>query len=110
MKAVISRLLLRCGSPLTMVTETGHTVFRAVLQPVTSLSLRNMRRQMGDLGQLPAEQFIYIGSRDISAAAYLLCGGEVFLPRRCEPVSLGGQTLYYWGLAVKAGKEDTWTK
>ena len=110
MKAVISRLLLHCGSDLTLFIGQERTSFRAVFQPVTSLSLRNMRRQMGDLGQLPAEQFIYIGSRDISSAEYLLCGKEMFLPRRCEPVSLGSGILYYWGLAVKAGKEDTWTK
>jgi hypothetical protein len=93
------------------MTEAGvQTAFRAVLQPVTAQSLRNLRRQMGDLGQLPAEQFLYIGSRDISAAAQLTCGGEVFLPRRCEAVRLGDETLYYWGLAVKAGKEEAWTR
>lgn len=106
MRGDISRLLFRCGTPLTLVTEAGSTAFSAVLQPVTAVSLRNMQRQMGVLGELPSHQFFYLGDRDISSAAYLLCGKERYLPKRCEPICFGGETLCYWGLAVKAGKEN----
>ena len=106
MRGDISRLLFRCGTPVSLVTEAGTTAFSAVLQPVTSVSLRNMQKQMDVLGKLPSHQFLYVGDRDISSAAYLLCGGERYLPKRCEPICFGGGILCYWGLAVKAGKEN----
>lgn len=110
MRALIERLLWRWGSGLEVCFAEQTLALRAVLEPTTSVSWQNMRRQVADLGQLPTGQFLYVGTADISSAQYLRRRGKVFLPRRCEEISLGGEVLCYWGLCVPAGEEAAWTR
>ena len=92
-----------------MVGQDGEWSVRAVLEPVTSLSWQNMRRQMRALGQVPQGQFLYLGEADISQVPLVRKGETLFAVRRCEEISLGGKRLFYWGLCVPAGKEEAWS-
>ena len=108
MRNPVTELLGRWGGMVEVVGTESTEKCCAVLEPVTSTSWQNMRRQMGDLGQIPTGQFLYVGPKDISGAAFLKRRGKAFLPRRCEEVSLGGQVLFYWGLCVPGGEEAAW--
>ena len=108
MKHLVTRLLCRWGGPVEIVGEAESRVIRAVLESSASVSWQNMRRQMRDLGQVPAGQYLYIGPEDISSAQFLRRWGKAFLPRRCEEISLGGDVLFYWGLCVPVGEEAAW--
>ena len=102
--------LTRWGSRLQAVYTDRTEDFRAILEPVTSNALQNMRRQMAGLGQVPGGQFLYLGDRDISRAEFLRRNGLCFLPRRCEAVCLGDRVLFYWGLATPVGEESEWKR
>ena len=110
MSRVLARLLARWGCPVEMTAENGTAVFPAILQPATSVSWQNMRRQMNLLGEVPTGQYVYVGSRDIGEASFLRCGGRIYLPRRCEAIRLGDRVLCWWGLCVPAGKEEVWNR
>ncbi len=109
MKKTVGNLLARWGSDVEVCSGDCVTALRAVLTPTVSVSWQNMQRHMGDLGQVPRGQFLYLGSADISRADFLRCRGKCYVPRRCEEICVGGQTLYFWGLCVPAGEEAAWT-
>lgn len=108
MRELVTQLLRRWGGAVEVFFSEKTETVRAVLEPTASASWQNMRRVMRDLGQVPVGQFLYIGPVDISSAAFLRRWGKVYLPRRCEEVSLGGEVLFYWGLCVPAGEEAAW--
>lgn len=109
MRGLVTDLLRRWGGEVEVIFPDSTESERAVLEPTASTSWQNMRRTMRDLGEVPAGQFLYIGPVNISGAAFLRRRGRVYLPRRCEEISLGGKVLFYWGLCVPAGEEAAWT-
>jgi hypothetical protein len=105
---IVHRLLKKYGSPITLVQGQSRRQLRAVLQSTSSVSQYAMRRAVGDIGDLPHGQYVYIGTEKVSREDCLLRDGQVFWPKTCEPFFLGGELLCYWGLAACAGKEEQW--
>ena len=111
MKGVIEGILEHYGSAVTAVENGLEHSFRAFLQPVTAKSWQNMEKVFGPLGEVPRGQYLYLGpaARDISRAELLRCGGTDYLVRRAEPILVGDETLYIWGLCVRKGADDPWS-
>lgn len=110
LRRLLLRLLRTWGSKVEVVTGKEREEISCVLQPTTSRSWQNMRRQVKDLGELPQGQFEYIGQKDISAADYLMRAGQLYLPRRCEPVYMANDLLCYWGLMIPYGEGPEWNR
>ncbi len=110
MRAVIERIIESYGSTVTAVQGAQEQSFRAFLQPVTSKSWQNMERVFGPLGEIPRGQYLYLGpaAQDVSQADCLRCGGTDYLVRRAEPILVGDEALYLWGLCVRKGADDPW--
>ena len=96
---------------MTAVQNETQQSFRAFLQLVTSKSWQNMEKVFGPLGEIPRGQYLYIGpaAQDVSSADYLRCNGVDYLVRRAEPILLGDEALYIWGLCVRKGADDPWS-
>ena len=109
MKKTVERMLDRWGVSVEICTAGETVTVRGILEPTTSLSWQNMRRQMRALGNIPQGQFLYIGPRDISEADVLRRRGKSYYVRRCEEITLGNETLCYWGLCVPSGEEAAWS-
>lgn len=107
MKGTVEALLRRWGRPVTAALATGTVTVRAILEPTLSESWKSARRLIRDPGELPTGQFLYLGpaDTDVRAASYLEAAGRKYRVCRAEPVYLGTEALYFWGLAVPLGKE-----
>ncbi len=111
MREIIEGIIESYGSAVTAIRGTAASSFRAFLQPVTSKSWQNMERVFGPLGEIPRGQYLYLGpaAQDISQADHLRCGGVDYLVRRAEPILVGDEALYLWGLCVRKGADDPWS-
>ena len=111
MREIIEAIIRSYGSSVTAVNGGASVTFRAFLQLVTSKSWQNMERVFGPLGEIPRGQYLYLGPADqeISTAEYLRCGGVDYIVRRAEPICVGDEVLYVWGLCVRKGAEDPWS-
>ena len=111
MREIIEGIIAHYGSTVTAVQGTSSQSFRAFLQLVTSKSWQNMERVFGPLGEIPRGQYLYLGpaDRDVAAADLLRCGGTDYIVRRAEPILVGDEPLYLWGLCVRKGADDPWS-
>ena len=111
MREIIEAILEGYGSTVTVVSGGESTSFRAFLQLVTSKSWQNMERVFGPLGEIPRGQYLYIGpaGQDVARAELLRCGGTEYIVRRADPILVGDEALYIWGLCVRKGAEDPWS-
>ncbi len=111
MRAIIENLIESYGSAVTAVENGREHSFRAFLQLVTSKSWQNMERVFGPLGEIPRGQYLYIGpaAQDVAGADVLRVGGTEYLVRRAEPILVGDEALYIWGLCVRKGADDPWS-
>ena len=110
MREIIEAIIRSYGSSVTAVNGGASVTFRAFLQLVTSKSWQNMERVFGPLGEIPRGQYLYLGpaEEDISGAEYLRCAGVDYVVRRAEPIYVGDEALYIWGLCVRKGADDPW--
>lgn len=111
MRQIIERIIEDYGAAVTAVQDGQPRCFRAFLQLVTSKSWQNMERVFGPLGEIPRGQYLYIGpaAQDISDADHLRCGRVDYIVRRAEPIYVGDEALYIWGLCVRKGADDPWS-
>ena len=56
----------------------------------------------GKSGSGPAGQ-------DVARAELLRCGGTEYIVRRADPILVGDEVLYVWGLCVRKGADDPWS-
>ena len=107
MKKDILAILRRWGTTVQVVTGTETRQVRAMVVPTFSQAWKSANRIIRSLGEMPYGQLLYLGSPEVDprGASYLECLGERYILRRCEPLRMGDETLYYWGLAVPYGKE-----
>ena len=108
MKESIRTILQRWGTTVQVVTDSGTAQVRAMVVPTFSQSWKSANRIIRSLGEVPYGQLLYLGAPEVDprAASYLECQGQKYLLRRCEPLRLRDEVLYYWGLAVPMGKEQ----
>ena len=111
MRGIIESIIEQYGSEIQAVRGDRTRCFRAFLQPVTSKSWQNMEKVFGHLGEGPRGQYLFIGpaAEEINDVDHLRCGGASYLVRRAEPILVGGEVLYLWGLCVRKGAEDPWS-
>ena len=111
MREIIEAIIESYGSTVTAAYGGDSVSFRAFLQLVTSKSWQNMERVFGPLGEIPRGQYLYIGpaDRDIAAAEYLRCHGTDYIVRRADPILVGDEALFVWGLCVRKGADDPWS-
>ena len=111
MRGIIEGIIRHYGGTVCAVLGASTRSFRAFLPPVTARSWQNMERVFGPLGEIPRGQYLYLGPADqeISTAEYLRCGGVDYIVRRAEPICVGDEVLYVWGLCVRKGAEDPWS-
>ena len=111
MRGLIEGIIEGYGSTVTAVYGEGPVSYRAFLQPVTSKSWQNMEKVFGPLGEIPRGQYLYLGpsEQDVLDAEFLRCGGTDYLVRRAEPIAVGDEILYVWGLCVRKGADDPWS-
>ena len=109
MRVMLEKILGCYGKEAELRGREQTQTVRAFLQPVTG---RGERGRIGNspLGQQENGEFVYIGpvSPQAEAGDTLVCGGEMFLFRRCETVDGISGPAYRWGICVRKGAEDTW--
>lgn len=109
MKRTVAELIRRYGDEVTAVTRDGRRTLRAVLQPITTRSLQQMRRQFGVDGEFVRGHYLMLSPQCVADAEYLVMDGQAFCLRRQEPIRYKGSALYWWGLAEPMGEEAAWT-
>ncbi|MBQ9762295.1 MAG: hypothetical protein IJV82_04370 [Oscillospiraceae bacterium] len=106
MRRMIGKILNCYGIPATVAGKTVRIFF----QPSLSKSWQSSEPIVGPLGQIPGGQYLYIGPAEleITAGAQVTVAGKSYIFRRCEAYRDGSGPVYWWGLCVGKGGEDTW--
>lgn len=112
MKTMIDRILAQYGNEMTVTHGKDIQTVRAFLQPVTEKSWSELRKTVQQLGQIPAERYVYIGPAEAAVCdGDTVCLGErTFLVCRSEQLSVRGQALYVWALLRQREAADAWTE
>lgn len=106
MRQMIGKILNCYGTPAVV----GGKTVRIFFQPSKSKSWQSMEPVVGPLGQIPGGQYLYIGPAEqrIAEGQTVTVAGENYLFRRCEAYRDADGPVYWWGLCVRKGGEDTW--
>lgn len=110
MRRMISKILKSYGIPAKVTHGEASVETRIFFQPGTSRSWQRMESSVGPLGEIPGGQYLYIGpaEQEIAIGDQVEVGGESFVIRRAEHYRDQNGPVYWWGLCVEKGGEDTW--
>lgn len=110
MRRMISKILNYYGTPAVVKRGKTEAEVRVFFQPSASKSWVAMNPIMSPLGQIPGGQYLYIGpaEQEIAAGDRVDVGGNAYIFRRCEAYCDSDGPVYWWGLCVQKGGEDTW--
>ena len=110
MKKMVDGILRQYGSEMLLQRSDRAVTVRGFFQPVRSKSWQNVINITSALGEFSRGQYVYIGPPDtpVSVGDTLEIGGNVYLFRRTEPYYYGSEPVYFWGLCVEKGVNDTW--
>ena len=98
------QILSRYGQNITLYRQDGEegTVCRAFLQPVMEQSADFFQQLPTPLGLVRRDRWICLGGPDMAldqlGDGYIAWGGETFTVRSAQPVYLGEELVYWWGL------------
>ncbi len=105
------RQRIRCyGSDMVLIQSGQAYAIRAFLQDTRSRNEENLRRDFSLLGEQFRGRFVYIGPVEPAAKEgdTLTFQGRIFEFRRAEPVYVGNEAAYCWGICVEKGGDSTW--
>ena len=110
MRRMVDKLLKQYGTQIVLFHNGEQICLRGFLQTDGSLSQRSARRKMTPLGEIPGNQYLYIGpaSSPAQTGDVLLHNGRKYELRQLETIMYQDAALYHWGLCVEAGGADTW--
>ena len=100
------QILSRYGQNVTLHRQDGEegTVCRAFLQPALERRGEGYQTLPTPLGLVRQDQWIYLGSPEVSldtlGDGYVAWGERKFSIRAAQPVYLGDELAYWWGLLV----------
>lgn len=98
------QILSRYGQNITLYRQDGEegTVCRAFLQPVMEQGANFFQQLPTPLGLVRQDRWICLGGPDMAldrlGNGYIAWGGETFTVRSAQPVYLGDELVYWWGL------------
>ena len=110
MKGMVSKLIHRYGTDMTLTGEGKNMTVRAFFRAVNSKSWQSMESEASLLGEITRGQYVYMGPVDgaVKEGDTLILGDRSYLFRRTELYYYGNQAVYQWGLCVEKGVNDTW--
>ena len=98
------QILSRYGQTVTLYRQGQEegTVCRAFLQPVQEKRSDFFQRQPTPLGLVRQDRWICLGGPDMAldelGGGYIAWGDHTFTVRSAQPVYLGDELVYWWGL------------
>lgn len=110
MLRAMEKMILRYGSEMVLIHDGQETSIRAFLQETQSRSQENAQREFSPLGEVYKGLHVYIGPVLPGAVIgdQIVYQGRNFEMRRAEPVMVGNEKAYVWGLCVEKGGESQW--
>lgn len=112
MRRMVNRLLKQYGTRIVLFHDGEQVELKGFLQTGGSLSQRSAKRKMSPLGEIPGNQYLYIGPADSPAQPgdILLHNGRKYELWQLETILYCSEPIYHWGLCVEAGGADTWAQ
>ena len=105
------RILSRYGQEVTVCQGGKETACRAFLQPALETGTDRVQRLPTPLGEIRRDRWIYLGPPETPltdlADGYVLWNGTRFDLRAAQPVCVGEETVYWWGLLAPGAREET---
>ncbi len=110
MKVSLQNILQKYGNQIAGVCGGVTVAFRGFLQHSGSKSQRNMKREVGPLGEIPGGQYVLLAPMEpeLSVGDVLTEGNLQVVIRRLETVRVKDKPVYRWGLCEEKGGEDAW--
>lgn len=110
MRRMVDKLMKQYGTQILLFHNGEQISLRGFLQTGGSLSQRSAKRKMSPMGEIPGNQYLYIGPAGSPAQPgdVLLHNGRKYELRQLETVMYQDMAVYHWGLCVEAGGADTW--
>ncbi len=110
MRRGISRLLKKYGTSAVVVRGSTRAKVRIFFQPSLTKSWQSLDPIATPLGMIPCGKYLYIGPAEhpVAESDQVYVNGLWYVMRRAEACRDKDGPLYWWGLCVRKGGEDTW--
>lgn len=110
MREAIDAILRRYGCRMNVVRNGKTRAVRAFLQPVTEKGRQEAMRTIAELGELPAQRYVYIGPAEpVLGADDAVCFRErIYRVCRAELLCMDDRAMYVWALLRPAEAEGVW--
>lgn len=105
MRRMLEKIMDCYGSTITLTREEDSRVIRGFLQRSGEKTPELSRSALGGLDR---GSYVYLGMTPLAEGDTLEAEGTAYLVRQAESILGRDGPLYYWGLCVRKGAEDTW--
>ena len=106
-----SWILERYGQSVTVVQDGRQTACMAFLQPALETGTDWFQNLPTPLGETRRDRWLYLGPADVALTdfkdGYVAWAGFRFDLRAAQPVCVGDETVYWWGLLAPRAREET---
>ena len=106
-----SWILGRYGQEVKVVQGGKETPCMAFLQPALETGTDWFQKLPTPLGELRRDRWLYLGPAEVALTdledGYVMWAGFRFGLRAAQPVCVGGETVYWWGLLAPGDREET---
>ena len=108
MRRMLETAMRQYGTDMKVSCDGKVISVRAFLQPSRSKARQETQMEYSPLGQIPMEQYVYIGPAEpvVKDGDLVEAAGVWYRMHRTEPVYAGGGILYYWALCRKKGGDE----
>lgn len=110
MRRMVDKIFNQYGTDLILTSGGETKALRGFFRAVNSRSWQSMEAVTTPLGEISRGQYSYIGPAEVVVAEgdTLTLDGRAYLFRRVEPYYYGNEIVYYWGLCMEKGGNQTW--
>ena len=106
-----SWILGHYGQEVTVVQNGAETPCMAFLQPALETGTDWFQNLPTPLGEIRRDRWLYLGPADVALTdfedGYVAWAGFRFDLRAAQPVCIGEETVYWWGLLAPRARENT---
>ena len=106
MEGLIGGLIRKYGTAMAVLRDSEWKDIRAFWQPVDTKGLKNIRKEVSPLGEIPGGQYLLISAvGTVQEGETVRLGQQQYVVRQLDAHYYGDTAVYDWALCTRKGEE-----